>query len=182
MSEANISTETPKTKSGKKDKWRQLVKKMPADLVPLLVLTATIFLVILFANDWKLWDGLLPFEETNDAYVRADVTPLSTKVSGTVARVLINDFDQVKKGQLLVELRNDDFIARANQAESLYKQALENVNTVGKQIAVQTQRIETARLSTSISTEDITRATASVSGTGASLQAARSNLEEARAE
>src|SRR5580658_9965486 len=182
MSEANISTETPKTKSGKKDKWRQLVKKMPADLVPLLVLTATIFLVILFANDWKLWDGYWPSETTNDAYVRADVTPLSTKVSGTVSRVLINDYDQVKKGQVLVEIRNDDFLARANQAESLYKQAAENVNTVGKQIEVQTQRIETARLSTSISAQDITRSTSSVSGTIASLRAARSSLEEAKAE
>ena len=80
---------------------------------------------------------MLPFETTNDAYVRADVTPLSTKVSGTVSKVLINDFDQVKKGQLLVELRNDDFIARAKQAESFYKQAVENVDTIGKQIEVQ---------------------------------------------
>jgi len=182
MSEANISTETPKTKPSMKDKWRQLVKKIPADFVPLLVLTATIFLVILFANDWKLWDGYWPSETTNDAYVRADVTPLSTKVSGTVSRVLINDFDQVKKGQLLVELRNDDFLARCKQAESLYKQSQENIKTISKQIEVQKQRIETARLATSIGEKDITRAVASVGATDASMQAARSSLEEARAQ
>ena len=45
-----------------------------------------------------------------------------------------------------------------------------------------TQRIETARLSTSISAQDITRASASVSGTAASLQSAKSNLDEAKAE
>jgi membrane fusion protein (multidrug efflux system) len=163
-----------------KTRIKQLVSRVPQDLTPLIALTATVFLVILFATDWKLWDGLLPSETTNDAYVRADVTPLSTKVSGTVARVLIDDFDQVKKGQLLVELRNDDFIARANEAESLYKQATENISTVNNQIAVQTQRIESARLSTLIGGEDINRATASVGATVASLRAAKASLEEAR--
>ena len=170
------------SRPGWKERLVEASKRIPHDLIPLLVLTATIFLVIIYASDWKLWDGQVPVEETNDAYVRADITPLSTKVSGTVARVLINDFDQVKKGQLLVELRNDDFIARVNQAESLYKQAVENINTVGKQIEVQTQKIETASLSTSISVQDITRATAGVAGTNASVQVARANLEEAKAQ
>jgi len=172
----------PQSEPGWKARIKNFSLRAPQDMIPLLALLATVFLVILYANDWKLWDGLWPFETTNDAYVRADVTPLSTKVSGTVAKVLINDFDQVKKGQVLVELRNDDFIARANQAESLYKQAMENISTVGKQIAVQTQKIETARLSTSISAQDITRATASVAGTGASIRAAKSSLQEATAE
>src|SRR5271163_3970516 len=153
--ETIAGTETAQAKPGMRDKLRQLVSKTPQDLVPLLVLTATVFLVILFANDWKLWDGYWPSETTNDAYIRADVTPLSTKVSGTVSRVLINDFDQVKKGQVLVELRNDDFLARCKQAESLYKQSLESVETVGKQIDVQKQHIETARLATSIGEKDI---------------------------
>jgi membrane fusion protein (multidrug efflux system) len=180
--DTNSSTETPQAKPGWKERWRQSVNKMPTDLVPLLVLTATVFLVILFANDWKLWDGFGPSETTNDAYVRADVTPLSTKVSGIVSRVLINDFDHVKKGQLLVELRNDDFAARAKETESLHKQALEAINTISKQMEVQKQRIETARLNTSIGSEEINRTTASVGGTEASLRAARSGLDQAKAQ
>src|SRR5271155_4745215 len=128
--------EAPPAKPSIKERVRNFYKRTPSDLVPLLVLVVTVFLVILFANDWKLWDGMRTDETTNDAYVRADVTPLSTKVSGTVSRVLINDFDQVKKGQVLAELRNDDFIARAKQAESLNKQASETVNTLGKQMEV----------------------------------------------
>src|SRR5580704_9299036 len=166
--------EAPPAKPDMKERVRKFFSRTPSDLVPLLVLVVTVFLVILFANDWKMWDGFQSAETTNDAYVRADVTPLSTKVSGTVDRVLINDFDHVKKGQLLVELRNDDFLARCKQAESLYKQSLESVNTVGKQIEVQQQRIETARLATSIGEKDITRAVASVGATDASLLAARS--------
>jgi membrane fusion protein (multidrug efflux system) len=172
--------EPPPVKPDIRTRLRKFFSRTPDDLVPLLVLVVTVFLVILFANDWKLWDGMRSAETTNDAYIRADVTPLSTKVSGTVSRVLINDFDQVKKGQLLVELRDDDFTARSKQAESLYKQSQENISTIGKEIEVQKQRIETARLATSISAKDITRAVASVGATDASLQAARSSLEEAR--
>ncbi|MDR3617426.1 MAG: HlyD family secretion protein [Candidatus Obscuribacterales bacterium] len=170
----------PPPKAGWSARLKQFGSWVPRDLIPIIALAATIFLVILFANDWKFWDGIGPFETTNDAYVRADVTPLSTKVSGTVSKVLIQDFEQVKRGQVLVELRNDDFIARANQAESLYEQALENINTVSNQIAVQTQHIESARLSTLIGGEDINRATASVGATAASLRAAKVSLEEAR--
>jgi membrane fusion protein, multidrug efflux system len=173
---------TPPPKPTFKARLNRYFSRVPQDLIPLLVLVATVFLVILYASDWKLWDGQGTVETTNDAYVRADVTPLSTKVSGTVSEVLINDFDQVKKGQVLVKLRNDDFIARARQAESLYKQATENISTVGKQIEVQKQRIESARLSTSIGAQDITRATATVAGTDASVRAARSSLEEAQAQ
>jgi membrane fusion protein (multidrug efflux system) len=159
-------------------KVKAFIGGLPRDLVPLIALAATVFLVILFANDWKFWDGIWPFETTNDAYVRADVTPLSTKVSGTVASVLIDDYESVKKGQVLVELRNDDFIARANQAESLYRQAVENVHTVTNQIAVQTQRIESARLSTLIGDEDINRADASVAASAASIRAAKAGIAE----
>ena len=180
--EINTVEQIQEPKPGLKNRLKEFYSRFPRDLIAILALVATVFLVIVFASDWKLWDGMLPFETTNDAYVRADVTPLSTKVSGTVSKVLINDFDQVHKGQLLVELRNDDFIARAKQSESLYKQAIENVDTIGKQIEVQKEKIETARLSTSISAQDITRANASVFGTAASLQSAKANLDEAKAE
>src|SRR3984885_11227682 len=173
---------TPPPKPTFKERLNRSISRVPQDLIPLLVLVATVLLVILYASDWKLWDGQSTVETTNDAYVRADVTPLSTKVAGTVSKVLINDFDLVKKGQLRVELRDDDFIARAKKAESLYKQATENISTVGKQIEVQQQRIESARLATSIGAQDITRATATVAGTDASVRAARSSLEEARAQ
>jgi membrane fusion protein (multidrug efflux system) len=172
----------PETKASWQARSREYIRRIPGDLVPLFALVATVFLVILYANDWKLWDGMRSAEETNDAYVRADVTPLSTKVSGTVSKVLINDYEEVKKGQLLVELRDDDFFANSKQAESLYKQSLEAVSTVGKQIEVQTQRIESARLATLIGGQEITRASASVAATDASLQAAHSSLEEARSQ
>jgi membrane fusion protein, multidrug efflux system len=178
--EIEVVKEPTSNESGFKARARRFAKRFPLDLIPLAVLLGTVFLVILYASDWKFWDGQQSTETTNDAYLRADVTPLSTKVSGTVSSVLINDYDHVTKGQLLVELRNDDFIAREKQAEALYQQSLQKVHTIGKQIDVQQQRIESARLNTSIGGEDITRAVASVAGTRASLLAARASLDESK--
>src|SRR5207247_2053469 len=55
---------------------------------------------------------------TDDAYVRADVTPLSTKISGIVSVVAVEDYQQVKAGDLLVQIKDDDFRAQVEQAEA----------------------------------------------------------------
>src|ERR1700727_2583158 len=50
------------------------------------------------AGHWDRWTGAARFESTNDAYTAGDVTPLSAKVSGYIARVAVGDFQPVKKG------------------------------------------------------------------------------------
>lgn len=172
----------PQQEPGAWSKFKKLLAKLPLDLIPLLVLFATVALVILYANDWKLWDGQRPLEVTNDAYVRADVTPLSTKVSGTVAKVFINDYESVKQGQLLVQLRDDDFIARADHAKYLYEQSLANEKALQHQIEVQTQRTENARLLVSVGREDLVRSGASVHAADASLTATKEELMQAVAQ
>lgn len=184
MPDETTSTETqaPDQRPPLFQRFAQRFPKMPLDLVPLVVLALVVFLVILFANDWKFWDGIGPLEETNDAYVRSDVTPLSTKVSGTVASVLIDDFDHVTKGQLLVELRNDDFTAQERQAKSTYDQALANVDVLKRQIEVQKQNIADAGLGVDVGVQDITRAVASVGATTATLQSAVDSLAAEKSE
>lgn len=183
ISEVDVppSPSAPPEEPGRWSKFKNLAK-LPLDLIPLLVLFATVALVILYANDWKLWDGQRPLESTNDAYVRADVTPLSTKVSGTVAKVFINDFDTVKRGQLLVQLRDDDFIARADRAKYLCEQSLANETALQHQIEVQTQRTENARLLVSVGQQELVRTGASVHAGEASLAAAREELMQATAQ
>jgi membrane fusion protein (multidrug efflux system) len=155
-------------------------KRLPLDLVPLIVLMLVVGVVILFANDWKFWDGQNAIEETNDAYVRADVTPLSTKVSGTVAKVYINDFDHVKKGQLLVELRNDDFSAAERRAHFEHEQALANEQSVKEQIKLQQDKVDEARISVQVQGQEQTRTTAVLSANDSTLEAAEAQLAEAK--
>jgi len=87
-------------------------------LVRLAVLIAAGVIVVLFATQWDRWVGLAVRQVTDDAYVRGDITPLSAQIEGYVRRVPVDDFQRVKKGQVLVEIEDDNYRARVAQAEA----------------------------------------------------------------
>ena len=58
-----------------------------------------------------------PSASTDDAFIEADVIPVSAKVAGHAARVLIEDNQQVKAGDIVVELDPRDFQTRLDQAK-----------------------------------------------------------------
>src|ERR1700756_3065563 len=70
------------------------------------LLAATI--VFLFVTRWDAWVGARTRQTTDDAYARADITPLSAQVEGYVRRVAVTDFQHVKAGDLLVEIDDED--------------------------------------------------------------------------
>src|SRR5205085_7291860 len=75
-------------------------------------------LIFLISGNWKTWASERAEQTTDDAYVRADLTPLSTKAAGLVASVEVADYQPVKAGDLLVRLRDEDFRAQVQQAEA----------------------------------------------------------------
>jgi len=79
---------------------------------PLIVLLLAIAIIVTTTRNWNGWEGGRVEQVTNDAYVRGDLTPLSTKVSGLVREVRVSDYQQVHKGDLLVQLDDDDFKAQ----------------------------------------------------------------------
>ena len=85
-------------------------------LVPIVVALMAAGLFIAVAANWTSWVSSRETQETDDAYVRADLTPLSTRVSGTVVAVAVNDYQKVKAGDLLVQLKDADFEAQVEQA------------------------------------------------------------------
>ena len=87
-------------------------------IIPLIVLLAAAGLLFGIAYHWTGWQGSRPDQETDDAYLRADMTPLSTRISGTVKRVEVGDYQSVKAGQTLIELDNDDYRATLSQAQA----------------------------------------------------------------
>src|SRR5260370_42313350 len=76
---------------------------------PLVVLVLAIAVIVTITRDWNGWEGGRVEQVTNDAYVRGDLTPLSTKVPGLVREVRVNDYQTVHKGDLLVQLDDDDY-------------------------------------------------------------------------
>jgi membrane fusion protein (multidrug efflux system) len=59
-----------------------------------------------------------PTESTDDAFVEAHVVPVSAKISGHVSRVLVDDNQVVKAGDVLVEIDPRDFQTRVDQARA----------------------------------------------------------------
>jgi membrane fusion protein, multidrug efflux system len=98
-------------------------------LTPIVVVLLAVAVVATVTRNWNSWEGGRVEQATDDAYVRGDLTPLSTKVAGIVKDVKVSDFQQVHKGDLLVELQDDDFkaqVAQASAAVEAAKAALEN--------------------------------------------------------
>ena len=83
---------------------------------PLIVVLLAVAVIATITRNWNGWEGGRAEQVTNDAYVRGDLTPLSTKVPGIVREVKVNDYQPVHKGDLLVQLDDDDYQAQVAQA------------------------------------------------------------------
>src|ERR1700679_3865754 len=77
-------------------------------LVPLVVVLLIAAVVLTLTWNWNAWEGGRAEQVTDDAYVRGDLTPLSTKVPGIVKEVKVSDYQQVHKGDAIVQLQDDD--------------------------------------------------------------------------
>lgn len=64
---------------------------------------------------------LLTHESTDDAYVHASIIPLATEVDGKIIEVYVGDNALVKKGQLLVKIEDNDYIAAVEQKKNTLK-------------------------------------------------------------
>ena len=142
-------------------------------LIPVVVLALAAFILFGISGGWTRWVGS-GSQKTDDAILRADITPLSTRVSGTVIQVAVADYQRVKAGDLLVQLKDDDFKAQVAQAEagvSASEAALENN---AKQKELQTSRITQAQAG-------IQAASAEIDQAGAAIEAAKADVANSKA-
>jgi membrane fusion protein (multidrug efflux system) len=110
-------------------------------------------------------------ESTDDAQVAADLVPVSARVGGVVARVLIHENQAVKKGDLLVELDAADYDAREQQAEA----ELANAQAQAAAADAQVQIVDAT------SRGGLAVARAALAGSAAGVGSAESQLAAARA-
>ena len=89
-----------------------------ATVIPLIVLVVAALLFFVINGRWTSWFGRRAEQETDDAYVQADMTPLSTRISGTVRKMKVEDFDSVKASQVLVEIDDDDYRAIVDETKA----------------------------------------------------------------
>ncbi len=83
------------------------------------VKTFGILLLIIIALGWyglKLFISARTNIETDNAFIEAHIVPVSAKVSGTVARVLVKDNQMVKRGDMLLEIDPRDYQLQVSKA------------------------------------------------------------------
>jgi membrane fusion protein, multidrug efflux system len=86
--------------------------------IPMLVLTVAVFLFFAIRGGWDSWKSNATLQETTDAYVTGDQIPLSTRISGSVRCVNVQDYQPVKAGQSIIELDDSDYQATVDEAQA----------------------------------------------------------------
>jgi len=110
----------------------------------LIVISLAVAVIVTITRNWNGWEGGRTDQATNDAYVRGDLTPLSTKVPGIVREVRVNDYQAVHKGDVLVQLDDDDYRAQVAQAVAGVEAARAALENNLRQRELQDSKIERA--------------------------------------
>ena len=105
--------------------------------VPLFAVLVALAFIALATLRWDAWVGHATIQTTNDAYVRAELTRLSSRVAGEVLTVAAKDFQRVKAGDLLVQIDPADYQAQVAQAEAGVGGAQAALDNLSNQVELQ---------------------------------------------
>jgi membrane fusion protein (multidrug efflux system) len=146
--------------------------------IPVIVLAVAALLFAAINGWWPTWFSGRAEQKTEDAYVSADMTPLSTRISGTVRKMDVKDYQSVTAGQVLVEIDDDEYRAIVEQAKAglAASQAALADNQAAKQI--QRAKIQNAEAIVDQAEAAVGAARAGVASTQPELE--RATLERNR--
>ncbi|MDO6673004.1 HlyD family secretion protein [Cobetia amphilecti] len=108
-----------------------------------LIVVAGVIAGGVMGGEW--WQVGRFMQETDNAYVRTDSVAVRSEITARVTRMLVHDNQPVKKGQLLVQLDDEDARANLDQASA----ALDNARTgevqAERQLDLQGAKIDEAK-------------------------------------
>ena len=81
----------------------------------------------------RCWNYLQSYEDTDDAQVDGYLDPISSRISGTVIAVYVNNNQRVQAGQLLIQLDPRDYQVAIEQAQAQLAQAQADLNAARQQ-------------------------------------------------
>lgn len=145
----------------------------------LFALSALLLAAVAGVVGYRAYVSLSTHQETDDAYITGHLHQVSTRVNGTVAKVLVDDNEHVKKGQVLVLLDPNDFQAAADQAKADLEQA-EKLEAVDRAIVDQTAK--TALGQDTNAQGGISNATAEIAKNEAAVKEIEAGIESAKAD
>jgi membrane fusion protein (multidrug efflux system) len=109
-------------------------------------------------------------ESTDDAQVDGHITPIASKIYGRVAKVLVDDNQPVKAGQIIVQIDDADYRAALDQAKAALALAEDEARSAG---------VDVPRTSESVAS-GTSSAEAQLSGAQADLMRAQAAYDQAQ--
>ncbi|MFV9667693.1 HlyD family secretion protein [Pantoea sp. ARC607] len=131
--DADNETENNSQSDDNQDNDQQPERKRPGKK-PLIIL-AVVVVIMLIVGFW-FWFANRNLETTDDAFTEGDAVTIAPKASGYVVKLLVNDNQRVKKGDLLVEIDPSDNRAQREQAQAQLGLAVAQLHQAQAQLAL----------------------------------------------
>ena len=175
---------------------RRRLRWTPKRMASLALIATGVVTGAIYGHAW--WRHLQAHVSTDDAYITGRIAPVSARVSGHVAKVLVNDNQDVQTGDLLVSLDARDFevaLAEARAAAEAARADLRNATLnvpltddttrsaatqAAAALAAVEQGAEMSRHDLEQRRSDLRAKQAAVAGADAGVRAATADLERAR--
>jgi membrane fusion protein (multidrug efflux system) len=115
-------------------------KQSRSDLIISRITTIIAIIVLMVLIFWavKTLLGYMRYEETNDAQVDEYINPVTARVNGYIKEVKFEENQEVKKGDTLVLIEDDDYTVEQDEANASLMNARAQVN-------VQQSNVKTAQ-------------------------------------
>jgi len=168
-------------------------RKRPLYRRPAFLIAAVIILLVAVVVGLRYWLYARSHESTDDAFIDGHITPVSPKVSGYIVKVNVASNQQVKKGDLLVEIDPRDYQAKLDQAqaalaagEARLKEAQTGVELTRANTKANVQQasgtVQQARAGVEVSRAQAAAERTRITQAGAAVNSAQANLRQAQAE
>ena len=117
---------------------------------------------------------------TDDAFIEGTVYTVSARVNGTIERVLVDDNQFVKKGQLLVVLDTEPFNKKLKQAQAVLEAEKEKLKEIQAGLLAQKRKIQAREAELKRRITEKQELKALVQARHAELKAREAQFEQAR--
>ncbi len=154
-------------------RWRKFASPHPRLRVALIMGG-----MVLVVAGFFLWRYFTSYESTDDAQIDGHLNAISTRVSGHVEKLLVEDNQHVQAGTALVQIDPRDYQVAVDRAKALYADALATAQAA--QVNVPITSVSSASQESSAQA-DVENARAGIAAARQQYDAARAQLAQAQA-
>jgi membrane fusion protein (multidrug efflux system) len=138
-----------------------------------------VFLVVAGVYGMRYWTYLDSYESTDDAQVDGDIYPITSRISGTIKMIYVEDNQAVKKGDLLADIDPRDYEVAVEQAKAELGESQSLVTAARPNVPITAVTTETSVAS---SASDLANAQAQLAAARKDFDSATADIRSAEAD